>query len=51
MHRNGRIGHAFELSVKRAHAIDERARGKQRLAFERTSGCESWRAADDAFSW
>jgi len=51
VHSNRRIGHAFELSVKRAHAIDERARGKQRLAFERTSGCESWRAADDAFSW
>jgi hypothetical protein len=26
MHRNGRIGHALELAIKRAHAVDERAR-------------------------
>ena len=26
MHRNGRIGHALELAIEGAHAIDERAR-------------------------
>jgi hypothetical protein len=26
MHRNGRIGHALELAIQRAHAIDQRAR-------------------------
>jgi hypothetical protein len=26
MHRNGRFGHALELAIKRAHAVDERAR-------------------------
>jgi hypothetical protein len=26
MHRDGRVGHALELAIKRAHAIDERAR-------------------------
>ena len=41
MHRNGRIGHALELAIKRAHAIDERACRQQRIAFESASACEA----------
>jgi hypothetical protein len=32
MHRNGCVSHALELAVQGAHAIDECARGQQRLA-------------------
>jgi hypothetical protein len=50
MHGDGRIGHALELAIERAHAIDERARRQQRIAFEGTSGCETGSPADDSFS-
>ena len=50
MHRNGRIGHALELAIERAHAIDERARRQQRVAFEGASAGEAGRAAGDSFS-
>ena len=41
MHCNGCIGRAFELAIERAHAIYERARRQQRIAFESTSPGES----------
>jgi hypothetical protein len=50
MHRYGGIGHALELAIKRAHAIDERARRQQRIAFEQASGCEAGGTAHDTFS-
>jgi hypothetical protein len=37
VYRDRRIGHAFELAIQRAHAIDERARRQQRVAFEGAS--------------
>ena len=50
MHRNGRVGRTFELAIKRSHAIDERARRQQRIAFERTSPAESGCIAGASFS-
>jgi hypothetical protein len=50
MDGNRRIGHALELAIKRAHAIDERARRQQRIAFERASGCEAGRTAQNSLS-
>lgn len=51
MHGDRRIGHALELAIKRAHAVDERARRQQRIAFERASACEAGCAAGNSFSW
>ena len=50
MHRNGRVGHALEFAIKRAHAIDQRARREQRIAFERATGCEAGSSAHTTFS-
>jgi hypothetical protein len=51
MHRDGRVGHAFELAIQRTHAVDERARRQQRIAFERAAARETGCDADESFSW
>jgi hypothetical protein len=47
---NRRIGHALEAAIERAHAIDERARRQQRVAFEGASPGEPVCAANRTFS-
>ena len=50
MHRDWRIGHAFEFAIERAHAIDQRARRQQRIAFEGASPGEAVCIAGDSLS-
>jgi hypothetical protein len=37
VHRDRRFGHALELAIERAHAIDEGARRQERVALEGTA--------------
>jgi hypothetical protein len=50
MHRDGRVGHALELAIQSAHAIDKRTRRKQSVAFENTSSRETGCVARNASS-